>query len=447
MTNSSHSQALSVSELNRQARQLLERSFLTLHVEGEISNFARPSSGHWYFTLKDDGAQVRCAMFKNRNQLIKPAPKNGDKVIVRAKVSLYEGRGDYQLICEFMQPAGSGSLQAEYNALKNKLKSEGLFEAAHKKALPTFPTRIGLITSASGAAVHDILTVLKRRFPGLPVVLYPCAVQGEEAPAQLCKALLLAQVDNSCDILVIGRGGGSLEDLWAFNNEQLARAIFDCDIPIVSAVGHEVDVVISDFVADVRAATPSAAAELISPDQQQLKSRLDLQTRRLRQQLQIRINQSKQTLTLLSARLKHPGDRLREQAQSVDHLEHRLVSAMRQRLNNAQHKIQRLQLQLKEHKPAAQIAQQREHVDALKHRLCSSIKAELKLQQQTFAALTAQLHTVSPLATLERGYTITRDQQGKVITAANQIQTNAEIETVLHQGRLICTVKETIEEH
>ena len=272
-------------------------------------------------------------------------------------------------------------------------------------------------------------------------------MQGDDAPAQLCKALLLAQADNSCDVLIIGRGGGSLEDLWAFNNEQLARAIFACDIPIISAVGHEVDVVISDFVADTRAATPSAAAELISPDQQQLKQRLELQVRRLQQQLQIQINHAKQKLELLSARLKHPGDSVREQCQSVDHLEHRLISAMRQRLSAAQNSTLHLQQQLKQHKPAAQISRYHAQLDALKHRLSSSINAQLKTQQQTLSALAAQLHTVSPLATLERGYSITRDRQGKVITDIEQLQVHDEIETVLHQGRLICSVKETIKEH
>ena len=445
MTNTSHPNALSVSELNRQARQLLERSFLTLHIEGEISNFACPSSGHWYFTLKDDRAQVRCAMFKNRNQLIRPLPSNGDKVIVRAKVSLYEGRGDYQLICDFMQPAGAGSLQAAYEETKQKLKQEGLFETSNKQPLPEHPTQVGLITSATGAALHDILTVLKRRYPGLPVIIYPSAVQGDDAVPQLCKALLLAQADNSCDVLIIGRGGGSLEDLWAFNNEQLAREVFNCHIPIISAVGHEVDTVITDFVADIRAPTPSAAAELISPDQQQLKTRLNLLNRRIHQQMQLRLNNHKQALNVLQAKLKHPGDKLKEQYQTLDHLELRLNAAMRTHLITAKQTTTALESKVKLYSPATMLSQKKERIEALKHRLRNSFQFQLRKHKLKLQALATQLNTVSPLATLERGYAIVRDSQGHVLTDATTLAAGTEIETILHKGRIICSVKETAE--
>ncbi|MBR9882635.1 MAG: exodeoxyribonuclease VII large subunit, partial [Oceanospirillales bacterium] len=270
----SSNRALSVSALNRQVKSLLEHSFLSIQVIGEISNFARPSSGHWYFTLKDAKAQVRCAMFRNSNQRTGFVPREGDEVLVTARVSLYEGRGDYQLICERMEKSGLGQLQQAFDALKAKLDKEGLFDVARKRRLPPHPKHLGVVTSPSGAAIHDILTVLKRRFPGLPVTLYPTAVQGAEAAAQIVSAIELANRHNQCDVLIVGRGGGSLEDLWPFNEESVARAIVASAIPIVSAVGHEVDVSISDLCADQRAATPSAAAELLSPDRPALTLRL-----------------------------------------------------------------------------------------------------------------------------------------------------------------------------
>ncbi|PIE24911.1 MAG: exodeoxyribonuclease VII large subunit [Neptuniibacter caesariensis] len=436
--------ALSVSELNRQARLLLERSFLTIEVTGEISNFVKPSSGHWYFTLKDDQSQVRCAMFKNRNQLIRFNPKQGDKVVVRAKVSLYEGRGDYQLICEFMSQEGGGSLQAAYEELKLKLKQEGLFEPQHKKALPEHPNHIGIVTSATGAAIHDILTVLQRRFPGLPVTLYPTAVQGEDAPAQICKAIILAQAHQECDVLIVGRGGGSLEDLWPFNSEAVARAIFDCDVPVISAVGHEVDTVITDFVADVRAATPSAAAELISPDQYQLRLRLQQQSQRLQRQIALTFEKAGNQLLNLKNRLRHPGQQLREKAQRLDHLELRLHQA--EQLSRAQqhNKIENLATRLQAHTPQEKIARKTERLTTLHQRLELATVHNLEQKQQRFHTSAVQLNTVSPLATLERGYAIVQDQQGKVITHAAEQLPGEQIEARLHQGHLKCTINEII---
>ena len=248
--------SMSVTELNRQVKSMLENSFLSIRVQGELSNFAKPSSGHWYFTLKDSRAQIRCAMFKGSNRQVQFLPKEGDEIIVQAKVSLYEGRGDYQLICERMEQAGSGRLQLAFEQLKAKLLKEGLFDSSNKKATPKLAKHLGVITSPSGAAIHDVLSVLKRRFPALPVTIYPSQVQGADAADGLIKAIALAEQQQQCDVLLITRGGGSLEDLWPFNEEALARAIFSCSIPIISAVGHEVDFSISDLVADCRAATP-----------------------------------------------------------------------------------------------------------------------------------------------------------------------------------------------
>jgi exodeoxyribonuclease VII large subunit len=445
-TNTRRIHAISVSELNRQARTLLERSFLTIQVEGEISNFVRPSSGHWYFTLKDDKAQVRCAMFKNRNQLIKPAPKQGDKVVVRAKVSLYEGRGDYQLICDFMESSGSGSLQATFEELKLKLQAEGLFDSKHKKPIPAHPSHIGIITSKTGAAVHDILTVLKRRFPGLPITIYPTSVQGDEAPAQICKAIILAEVHQTCDVLILGRGGGSLEDLWAFNTEDVARTVFDCDIPIISAVGHEVDVVITDFIADTRAPTPSAAAEMLSPDQHQLKQRLALLEQRLIRHIEQKLKATALNIQHSKTRLRHPGQKLNEQAQRLDHLEAKLLNGINAKIINAKHQQQQLLSRVKALSPTKLLPLKEEQIHSLQQRLTQSIHTLLQQKSFKLGSLSSQLNTVSPLATLERGYAIVKDEHGTVIQDASTTQKGDVIESQLYKGRLRCRVDEVITE-
>lgn len=432
--------ALSVSELNRQARQLLERSFLTIEVQGEISNFVQPSSGHWYFTLKDAKAQVRCAMFKNRSMHLRFRPKNGDKVVVRAKVSLYEGRGDYQLICEQMAEGGIGQLQQSFEALKEKLTEEGLFAEQHKQQLPQYAKHLGIITSATGAAIHDILTVLKRRFPALPVSIYPTAVQGDEAPSQICKAIELANKDQRCDVLIVGRGGGSLEDLWAFNDERVARAIFASQLPIISAVGHEVDISISDFVADVRAATPSAAAELISPDQQALRSQVYQLKNRLLRQVKQRMLLQQSRLNSIAARLRHPGERLRERAQQLDGLELRLIQALQQKLQNSKIYVDNLSKRLSLIAPAQRIAVQRNHLTAIELRLGRAMQQQQQSKQQQLRLVASRLNSISPLATLDRGYAIAQKDNGEVIHSSKQVSIGESIETRLHQGKIVSTI-------
>jgi exodeoxyribonuclease VII large subunit len=312
---------LSVSQLNRATSQLLAEHFMMVTVEGELSNLAAPASGHLYFTLKDANAQVRCAMFRNQQRRLNFKPENGKQVIVKAQVSLYEPRGDYQLIIEDLQAAGDGRLRQVYDNLKLKLSKEGLFDTAHKKALPVLPNAIGVITSATGAALHDILTVLKRRFAAIPVFIYPVTVQGEQAKYDISRAIALANERRDCDVLIVGRGGGSLEDLWAFNEEIVARAIFASDIPIISAVGHETDVTIADFVADFRAPTPSAAAEQASPDVAQWLSRFVQLESRLQQPIQRRLNQYQQSLDWLSKRLEQ------QSMQQLKQLKQRLATA------------------------------------------------------------------------------------------------------------------------
>ncbi|MGB0468308.1 MAG: exodeoxyribonuclease VII large subunit [Pontibacterium sp.] len=444
--NATGTRAISVSELNRQARSLLEKSFMTLSVEGELSNFVRPGSGHWYFTLKDNKAQVRCAMFKNRNQFLKYQPENGDNVLVRAKVSLYEGRGDYQLICDFMEDSGSGQLQQAFELLKARLQHEGLFDTRHKQPLPEHPGHIGIITSATGAAIHDILTVLKRRFPGLPVTLYPTAVQGDEAIPQIEKAIRLANRHQQCDLLILGRGGGSLEDLWAFNDEAVARAVFESRIPVISAVGHEVDVVITDFVADLRAPTPSAAAELVSPDQHNLRMRLSQAKQRLRHQVQHRLHRQHERLNSLRSRLRHPGDHLQQQSQHLDDLTQRLNQALTYRLKHNQHRLAHLQQRLNNQQPGHRLRLYRQQLRQNDLRLQQLMKTHLTQARMALSANAGKLQTVSPLATLERGYAIVKGSDNKVLHNSQETETGAKIAVRLHQGQLHCTVDTIITE-
>lgn len=434
------SHALSVSDLNRQVKSLLEHSFLSIQVIGEISNFARPSSGHWYFTLKDSRAQVRCAMFRNRNQLSGFVPKEGDEVVVTARVSLYEGRGDYQLICERLEKSGLGQLQRAFDELKARLDREGLFAAERKRPLPAHPAHIGVVTSPSGAAVHDILTVLKRRFPALPVTLYPSAVQGREAADQIVAAIDLANRHGQCDVLIVGRGGGSLEDLWPFNEERVARAIVASNIPIVSAVGHEVDISISDLAADQRAATPSAAAELLSPDRHALRLRLNQLQRRLTSRMQWQLERKQQQLQAARHRLRHPGERLREHMQRLDRLELRLTQASRRYLQQRRLRLEQVQQRFRRVTPLLQIQARREQLEQINALLPRLMKQYLERNRLRLAEQSGRLHGVSPLATLERGYAIMLKADGQAVSAAEQVRVGEQLEARLHRGRLHCTV-------
>lgn len=438
---SSPRHALSVSDLNRQVKSLLEHSFLSVQVIGEISGFSRPSSGHWYFTLKDARAQVRCAMFRNRNQRSGFIPRNGDEVVVSARVSLYEGRGDYQLICEQLEKSGFGQLQRAFEALKAQLEQEGLFASERKRALPSHPRHIGVVTSPSGAAIHDILTVLRRRYPALPVTLYPTAVQGKEAADQIQAAIELANRHAQCDVLIVGRGGGSLEDLWPFNEERVARAILASRIPVVSAVGHEVDVSISDLVADQRAATPSAAAELLSPDRHALRLRLNQLRQRLTRQMQWQLDLKRQRLQSSRARLRHPGERLREHMQRVDRLELSLQQATNRYLQQRRQRLDQLQERLQRATPLQLIRSRREQLQRVQGLLPRLMEGHLARQRLRLAQRSGRLQAVSPLATLERGYAIMLNAQGEAITRADQAHPGESLEARLHQGRLYCRVE------
>jgi len=437
----------SVSRLNQTARKMLEQGLTRVWIEGELSNIARPSSGHLYFTLKDSNAQIRGAMFRSRNQLLRFKPEEGMQVMVRAKVSLYEPRGDYQLIAETMLETGDGVLQRAFDALKLKLEKQGLFAADSKQPLPVLPSRIGVITSPSGAAIRDVLSVLKRRFPAIPVLIYPVPVQGKDAGKEIATTIDRASRGGECDVLVLTRGGGSIEDLWAFNEEIVAHAIHNCRIPLVSAVGHEVDFTIADFVADQRAPTPSAAAELVSPEQTEWLARLDtLETRgaRLIQQL---FTDSRQRLNWLNQRLqfRHPGQYLRQQAQRLDELEQRSRLAIRSHFNNLQSSLNTALARLKQATPGHRISRIELQRQGLAQRLNAAMTSQLQNRQRQLAVACKSLDTISPLATLDRGYAIVTRQSDKcILHQADSVKPGEKIEARLAEGRLECTVDKAV---
>lgn len=434
-----------VSRLNREVRALLEISFPLLWIEGEISNLSRPSSGHLYFSLKDEAAQVRCAMFRMRNQYLGFTPKDGMHVLVRARVGLYEGRGEFQLVVEHMEQAGYGALQRAFDELKARLAAQGLFDAEHKRPIPALPRRIGVITSPTGAAIRDILSVLRRRFPAIPVLIYPVPVQGAGAAAEIARMIRLASQRQECDVLILARGGGSLEDLWAFNEEAVARAIYECEIPLVSGVGHEVDFTIADFVADRRAATPSAAAELVSPDRADWAERVQRLELRLTNFVRARVARKGENLAWLEKRLgqQHPGQRLQRQAQRLDELEQRLGHAQRVTLRHAHARLGELTAKLHRHIPVHRLAQLEARTENLTQRLHGGLRRALETRQQQLALLSRALDTVSPLATLGRGYAIvSRAEDGALLRSVQDVSVGERVEARLADGDLLCRVEE-----
>jgi exodeoxyribonuclease VII large subunit len=428
--------------LNREARTLLERGFGNLWLEGELSNVSKPSSGHWYFSLKDESAQLRSAMFRQRNMLVNFAPKDGMHVLVRGRVSLYEPRGDYQFLVDVMEEAGEGALRRQFEQLKTKLAAAGLFAPEHKQKLPELPTRIGVITSPTGAAIRDILHILKRRFPSIPVLIYPVPVQGAAAAAQIAAAIRLADQREDCDVLIVARGGGSLEDLWSFNEEIVARAIFDCRIPLITGIGHEVDFTIADFVADVRAPTPSGAAELVVPDQQTWLQSLYVLQRRLVHGLRRHLLQHKQSFIYLQRRLQqvHPGVQLRQRAQRLDELEQRLLRAIKFDLHLRQRSLSTQTSRLQLQSPALRLANTRAQLQRLQTRMQTLLLAQHERLRSRLMIATRTLDTLSPLATLTRGYAIVSDSQGDVVIDAGKLQPGDAITARLAKGRVIATV-------
>lgn len=425
-----------VSRLNTTVRQLLEQEMGSVWLSAEISNFSQPASGHWYFTLKDDGAQVRCAMFRNSNRRVTFRPQHGQQILVRATITLYEPRGDYQLIIESMHPAGEGALQQQFELLKAKLASEGLFDQQHKQPLPEPAKKVGVITSATGAALHDVLRVLHRRDPSLPVIIYPTPVQGADAPAAIVRAIELANQRAECDVLIVGRGGGSLEDLWSFNEERVARAIFASRIPVVSAVGHETDVTIADFVADLRAPTPSAAAEIVSRNQTELLRQLLSQQQRLEMAMDYYLAQQQRRFSRLDHRLQqqHPQLRLARQQTALFRLQQRLNEAMENRLRQSLRQQDRLSQRLAALQPQPRLFQAQRQLEQMRYRLQQSMEKMLNRDRQRFATLAAQLEGVSPLATLARGFSVTTDSAGQVVKKTAQLQSGDTLRTRLDDG-------------
>lgn len=432
-----------VSELNRTVRDLLENGLGEIWIEGEISNLARPASGHMYFSLKDRDAQVRCALFKGRGRRLDFAPEAGMMVRARARVGLYEARGDYQLIIEHLEPAGAGALARAFEELKKRLAAEGLFDNERKRTPPALPARIGVVTSTSGAAVRDVLHVLARRFPSVPIVLYPVPVQGERAAPAIANMLAKAGRRAECDVLLLVRGGGSLEDLWPFNEEIVARAIVDCPLPVISGVGHEVDITIADFAADRRAPTPSAAAELVVPDASAWLRNLANLDRRLRAVTIRRLRQGRDRHAGLRARLErqHPQKRLQQLQQRRDELELRLDRARRRLFATRRDRLVQLQSRLQRVSPSIRIERLRERTRQAGERLHRAMQQDLRTRDRRLAGAVRALEAVSPLATLGRGYALVlRQDDGSAVTDAAAVARGDALEVRLAKGRIDATV-------
>ncbi|HEV7778392.1 MAG TPA: exodeoxyribonuclease VII large subunit [Luteibacter sp.] len=431
-------QILTPSALNRLVRDLLEDALPMVWIEGELSNVARPASGHIYFTLKDAQAQVRCAMFRMSAMRLRFKPADGQHVLIRAKVGLYEARGEFQLVAEHMEPAGEGALQREFEQLKARLGAEGLFDPERKRALPAFARRIGVITSPTGAAVRDVLSVMSRRFPLAEVEILPVPVQGREAPPAITAMLRRASASGRYDVLLLTRGGGSLEDLWAFNDEHVARAIHASAVPVVSAVGHEVDFTIADFVADLRAPTPSAAAELLVPDQADIERQLDRQRQRMSTLVGRRLQAATQRTDHLYARLQaqRPQARLARDAHRLAALRQRLQLAARQAGQQRQARLDRIHARLLAQHPRLKLQPWQRRLMEMRLRLVAAIERRIERERLRALQHGRTLHAVSPLATLERGYAIVFDEAGKVVRRADDVASGDALRIRLSEGEL-----------
>tara|TARA_Y100000739_G_scaffold182402_1_gene160640 strand:+ start:138 stop:1403 length:1266 start_codon:yes stop_codon:yes gene_type:complete len=407
----------SVSEYLKLCKNAIEKSIPQCFVQGEISNLSKPSSGHWYFTLKDENGQVRCAFFRLNQRKIKFSPENGMSVIIRGVTTLYPQRGDFQLIIQQMEPAGIGNLQLAFDQLKNKLRLEGLFDPDNKKELPTFPNKIGVISSSTGAVIKDIIKVLKSRYPLAQILLYDTIVQGENAHLKIIKALRAADQSKNCDVLILARGGGSLEDLWAFNEEDLARVIYECSTPIISSIGHETDTTIADFVADLRAPTPSAAAVSATPDLNNILYNASKLKQYLYDSITQYIESNKATLELLKLKIINPSQQLLLNAQKLDDFELRLV-----KLNQAL------------------VEENKEKLKQLFFQLLVQTENFIKIQKSDLLNFGNSLNLLSPLNTLSRGYTITQDEEGEILTSIKKINTNEVIFTKFHDGKVTSKV-------
>ena len=434
---------ISVTELNKLAKSLLENGIPKLWIEGEISNLARPASGHIYFSLKDETSQIRCAWFKQRQSINANDISNGMKMLALGKISLYQPRGEYQFIIEKMETAGEGDLKRKYEELKQKLFNEGLFDREKKLQIPKLPKKIGVITSPSGAAIRDVLSILKRRFPLLPIVIFPITVQGDNAVPDIENALKKANLRADCDVLILTRGGGSLEDLWAFNEEIVARAIHASEIPIISAIGHETDTTIADFVSDIRAPTPSGAAEIVTPDQNELLKLLETLFGRIEHETNQYINSKSQSMDWLSKRLSqsNPIMTVRKQIEISGNLRKLLFSSIGRNLSLHSKAVDSLKFRLNSSSPKLEIQKATSHLSEMQLKITTSTKSSVTKLNSQLTALGKTLDSLSPLKTLERGYAVARDSKTKkIISNSEKVSINSQIDIKLAKGEIAANV-------
>ena len=433
---------ISVSEINRRAKSILEENFPFVWIQGEVSNFFSAASGHWYFSLKDESSEIRCAMFANKSHRITFEPKDGDHLVLNGTLSIFEGRGQYQIIVEHIELAGEGALLKAFEELKKKLLTEGLFDDSLKKKLPSYPRSIAVVTSPDGAVIQDIINVLSRRSPFFNLTVVPTLVQGEKAAPLICEALNKASDLENIDLIILARGGGSIEDLWAFNNEEVARAIVNCPIPLVSAIGHETDFTISDFVADIRAPTPSIAAEIISQPYSELKETLEGYQGYLLKSVESQFDSQRTRITNLIKRIRHPGDKLREIGQKVDYLETALIQEMHQKVSFNKNQLNLSQLSLQQNSPQNKVKEAKVYLQNASKDLLKAFNLKIERKRKLLGELVATIEAVSPLSVLARGYSIiSTEPEGKILSSSNQVKIGQTISAVLNKGSIKAEVK------
>ena len=433
---------ISVSEINKRAKSILEENFPFVWIQGEVSNFFSAASGHWYFSLKDETSEIRCAMFTNKNHHITFEPKDGDHLVLNGTLSIFEGRGQYQIIVEHIELAGEGALLKAFEELKKKLQLEGLFDDSIKRQLPAYPKNIAVVTSPDGAVIQDIINVLDRRSPFLDLTVVPTLVQGEKAAPLICDALNKVGRLKKVDVVILARGGGSIEDLWAFNNEEVARAIVNCPTPIISAVGHETDFTISDFVSDLRAPTPSIAAEIISQPYSELIETLEGYQNYISRSVISQIDLQRTQITNLIKRIRHPGDKLREISQKLDYVETALIQNINQEISFKKNGLNLKDLSLQQNSPQNKIKEAKVYLQNASKDLLKALKLEIERKSTVLAEIVATLQAVSPLSVLSRGYSIiSTEPDGKILSSSNQVEIGQTISAILSKGSIKAEIK------
>jgi len=433
---------ISVSEINKRAKSILEENFPFVWIQGEVSNFFSAASGHWYFSLKDESSEIRCAMFTNKNHHITFEPKDGDHLVLNGTLSIFEGRGQYQIIVEHIELAGEGALLKAFEELKKKLQLEGLFDDSIKRQLPAYPKNIAVVTSPDGAVIQDIINVLDRRSPFLDLTVVPTLVQGEKAAPLICDALNKVGKLKNIDVVILARGGGSIEDLWAFNNEEVARTIVNCPTPIISAVGHETDFTISDFVSDLRAPTPSIAAEIISQPYSELIQTLEGYQNYISRSVISQIDLQRTQITNLIKRIRHPGDKLREISQKLDYVETALIQNINQEISFKKNGLNLKDLSLQQNSPQNKVKEAKVYLQNSSKDLLKALKLEIERKSKVLAEIVATLQAVSPLSVLSRGYSIiSTEPDGKILSSSNQVEIGQTISAILSKGSIKAEIK------